>query len=303
MKSVLRLGSALAFVGLVLTTSWTAAETESPATEDSSTSSSSDTGGAGFGGFGAGGGGLSAAEGDEGATAGSGGGGFGGFGAGGGGLSGAEGDEGATAGAGGGFVAQDQAVEGTGGLGGGGGLAPGADESDDTGAGPGDAAPKRGRRGMKMVRKKGMAGGMGMGGGDMKMGRGRAAMGGMGSMMPGMGGGGGMSGMMGGGMDADPEMYALNEQDMQLENSTMTHVNMYQSADDADQREGLRNEIENLVSQHFEIRQQRRKLELARLEQQLKRLSDAIGKRTEQREAIIARRVSQLIGDEDDLGF
>ncbi len=54
-----------------------------------------------------------------------------------------------------------------------------------------------------------------------------------------------------------------------------------------------------MVEEHFKVRQQRRMLELKRLEQQLQHLRQALERRAETRQKLIDRRVSELLGPED----
>ena len=65
----------------------------------------------------------------------------------------------------------------------------------------------------------------------------------------------------------------------------------------------MRGDLEDVVLQQFEVRQQRRQLELERLESQLRRLREAIDKRSSSRETLIKQRIEQLVGEESDLGF
>ncbi len=57
------------------------------------------------------------------------------------------------------------------------------------------------------------------------------------------------------------------------------------------------------MTQQFEARQQRRKLELTRLEDELKRLREAADRREKNKPQIIEKRVSELLGEEADAGF
>ena len=62
-------------------------------------------------------------------------------------------------------------------------------------------------------------------------------------------------------------------------------------------------EIEETVTKQFEVRQQRRNLELKHLEEQLKDLREAVDKREKARKELIEKRVSRLLGTEKDLDF
>jgi len=99
----------------------------------------------------------------------------------------------------------------------------------------------------------------------------------------------------------DPEMYKLLKTDHDLERETRELAMQFRRAP-APQRTAIRERIGELVGKHFEARQQRRGLELKRLEEELKRLRDAIERRNQAREEIVKRHVSELLG-EDNLDF
>jgi hypothetical protein len=103
--------------------------------------------------------------------------------------------------------------------------------------------------------------------------------------------------------DHDPEMQAINQADMDLDRKTHELSAQYRQAKGSDQREELKKQLAGAVQMHFEVRQKRRELELQRLEQQLERLRDSVKKRTEERGAIVERRLSELLGKQEDLGF
>ena len=157
----------------------------------------------------------------------------------------------------------------------------------------------------------GMGGpGMGMGGGlgrsVMGMGSGMSMAGGMG-MEPGMGRPGmGMGGGMGGpGMTnftPDPEMYKILIKDRDFEHGSMQLSQLFHHSPEEAQAE-VKKQIEEIVAEHFKVRQQRRQLELTRLEKELDRLKTAIKLRQEARDDIIKRRVKQLTGESDPLDF
>ncbi len=144
-----------------------------------------------------------------------------------------------------------------------------------------------------------------------------------GGMMPGMPGMAGMPGMPGmpgmrgpgmpGGMpgrqhDADamrrndPEMFRFVQEDNELDRRTHELGMQFRQAP-SEQRERIQQEVRELVTKQFEVRQQRRTLELKRLEGELKRLHEAIERRAKAREQLIERRVLELLGREDELGF
>ncbi len=100
----------------------------------------------------------------------------------------------------------------------------------------------------------------------------------------------------------DPEMYKLLKEDYDLERRTRELAIQYRRAT-GQQRPAIREQLEKLADKHFQARQERRLLELKRLEEELKRLREAIRRRDEARETLVGERVSELLGDEDDLDF
>jgi septal ring factor EnvC (AmiA/AmiB activator) len=100
----------------------------------------------------------------------------------------------------------------------------------------------------------------------------------------------------------DPEMFKLVQEDNELDRRTREMGVQFRQAP-PEQRERMKQEIHQLVNKQFEVRQQRRTLELKRIEGELQRLREAIERRAKNREQLIERRVSELTGREDDLGF
>jgi hypothetical protein len=100
----------------------------------------------------------------------------------------------------------------------------------------------------------------------------------------------------------DPEIYKLLEVDWDLERQTRAMALQYRRAP-ADQREKIKKQIETLIDKHFDVRQQRRSLELKRLEDELKRLREAMDRREKARKEIVEKRVNTLLGPLDEVGF
>lgn len=100
----------------------------------------------------------------------------------------------------------------------------------------------------------------------------------------------------------DPEMYELENKDLELERQTFDLSQQYRRAP-REQRETLKTQLQDLVQKHFEARQNRRQLQLKRLEEELERMRTAMQRRTEMQGQIVERRVSELIGDRSDLDF
>jgi hypothetical protein len=100
----------------------------------------------------------------------------------------------------------------------------------------------------------------------------------------------------------DPEMHKLLQADYSLDRQSQELAIQYRQAP-KDQREAIKQKLEKTVTEHFEARQQRRLLELKRLEEELQRLRDSIDKRKEAQQPIIDRRVSELLGVQDEPQF
>jgi len=100
----------------------------------------------------------------------------------------------------------------------------------------------------------------------------------------------------------DPEMFKLIQEDNELDRRSHELGMQFRQAP-PEQRERIKQEVQQMVTKQFEIRQQRRTLELKRLEGELKRLQQAIERRAKARDQLIERRVSELLGREDELGF
>lgn len=100
----------------------------------------------------------------------------------------------------------------------------------------------------------------------------------------------------------DPEMAALNRSDFELDQQTRELADALRGAK-KDDREKIRAELTEVVNKHFDIRQKRRELQIKRMEDELKKLHEAMTKWNEAKEQIIKRRLAELVGNEDDLGF
>jgi hypothetical protein len=100
----------------------------------------------------------------------------------------------------------------------------------------------------------------------------------------------------------DPEMHKLVMEDMRLEEASLDLANQFRTAT-PENREKLRADLAVQVHKHFDVRQQRRELQLKRLEDELKRLREAIESRTRTRDEIVQKRLIDLVGDPKDLEF
>ena len=105
-----------------------------------------------------------------------------------------------------------------------------------------------------------------------------------------------------GGESEDPEMRRLLDEDAQLDRAAQELAQQIRLAG-GEERDALKKELESALNKHFEVRQQRRELQLKRLDEELKRLRKAIDERNDSRKEIIDKRLSELIGEPRDLEF
>ncbi|MFO0897673.1 MAG: hypothetical protein U0836_09660 [Pirellulales bacterium] len=105
----------------------------------------------------------------------------------------------------------------------------------------------------------------------------------------------------------DPEEAAeaqrLVQEDSKLEGEVRSAVGQYHAAEKEADRNQLRAQLTDLLEKQFAARQQRRKLELASLEARVKKLREALEKRESAKQTIVERRLGDLLGDEDGLGW
>lgn len=88
-----------------------------------------------------------------------------------------------------------------------------------------------------------------------------------------------------------------------LEQQTLRHVNFYGNNEDLEKRAELKQQLEQTISEHFDIKQKLRALELQRLEARLKRLRDLHDKRTLSKATIVQDRMEYLLREADGLGW
>lgn len=100
----------------------------------------------------------------------------------------------------------------------------------------------------------------------------------------------------------DPEMYKFSKEEADLERRTRELAMQYRRAPAAE-RDEIKQQLEKLVNQHFDARQQRRQLEIKRIEEELQRLREAIDRRNKARKELVGKRVTELLGQEDEMGF
>jgi len=99
----------------------------------------------------------------------------------------------------------------------------------------------------------------------------------------------------------DPEMFELRMRDMELYRSSRDLAERVRAAREAGRSEAeaaAREKLDDVVARHFEVRQQIREAELARLERRLAELREQIADRARNRQRLIAEHTESLIHDE-----
>lgn len=125
---------------------------------------------------------------------------------------------------------------------------------------------------------------------------GSGRLGGPSTMMP--GGAAGMSpGMPGMGM-LDPE----SEEEAAREAQTLT-TQLRSTLLDEKQRAEVIAKLREALNRQFDLQQKRRDLEVGKIEERLGKLKETMKKREEAKETIISRRLDELSGATDDLGW
>lgn len=132
--------------------------------------------------------------------------------------------------------------------------------------------------------------------------------------MPGMGPMGGGYGGPGFGGPNDPEAQKLAEMDRNLEvesHRLAEQIRRLRSHKESRAAEGggdrnfgdsfneLKKKLADVVEKHFQVRQDKRKLELERLERQIAGLRESVKNRDAKKASLIERRLAELIGAED----
>lgn len=100
----------------------------------------------------------------------------------------------------------------------------------------------------------------------------------------------------------DPEEFRFVQTDQMLEKETHALAEQFRRSE-GETREKLRKQIAEAVGKHFTWRQERREREVKRIEEQLERLRQAVKARAEKREELIQRRVAELLGEREEVGF
>jgi len=98
--------------------------------------------------------------------------------------------------------------------------------------------------------------------------------------------------------DHDPEMHKLLQAEFDLDRQSRELARDFREADKQEQA-AIKEKLSKVVADHFAARQQRRALEVKRLEEEVKRLHESIERRSKAQETIVKSRLSELLGTED----
>jgi hypothetical protein len=106
-----------------------------------------------------------------------------------------------------------------------------------------------------------------------------------------------------GGGESDPEAVQLQAADAQMGQAADALIQQYGQTEDEQQRNNLKEQLNETLAKQFDVQQQRREHEIAKIEAKVKKLRDIITKRTDARQTIIERRLDQLLREADGLGW
>ncbi|MEX2138976.1 MAG: hypothetical protein WD894_06920 [Pirellulales bacterium] len=100
-----------------------------------------------------------------------------------------------------------------------------------------------------------------------------------------------------------PEAARLRQADHAHAQSTRALVAKHQQSSDSQERESLREELNKVIAEHFETRQQMRARELEELEAQVRHLRTLHDRRKKEKDQIVGDRLQRLLRDADGLGW
>ena len=95
----------------------------------------------------------------------------------------------------------------------------------------------------------------------------------------------------------DPERFKLLQADAEMDRKIKELVFKFKKETDVEKKESLRKEISELCVKHFEVRQQRREMDLARMKAWLNQMEQGIEKSRQNKDKIIEQRIKLLLDD------
>lgn len=103
--------------------------------------------------------------------------------------------------------------------------------------------------------------------------------------------------------EEDPEMAKLAAAEGELARKSEELLAEYATADKPDEQKRLKSELREALAKQFDVQRERRELELARVEERIRKAREQIRKRNDARDTIVDRRLDQLINDAEGLGW
>jgi flagellar hook-basal body complex protein FliE len=94
-----------------------------------------------------------------------------------------------------------------------------------------------------------------------------------------------------------------SHKEAELEKQSRALAQKYGKTENRDERDKIREQLNDALRQLFDAQQQRRKDEIKQIEEQLKKLQDLMRKREDSKSTIVQRRLEQLLQEADGLGW
>lgn len=101
----------------------------------------------------------------------------------------------------------------------------------------------------------------------------------------------------------DPEMGELAQVEAQASQESAELLSRYAATDNAADQKEIKAKLRTALEDQFKVQLKRQQLELARIEERVKKLREQFKKRTDTRDTIIDRRLEQLINEAEGLGW
>ncbi|MSR56157.1 MAG: hypothetical protein EXS05_00550 [Planctomycetaceae bacterium] len=112
-----------------------------------------------------------------------------------------------------------------------------------------------------------------------------------------------MNSMMGGMAGPAAPIDPLLAEDFELESQIQQVLEQFDNSADDETQAAMRKMVADLLERQFTVRQERREREIGEIEARVKRLREALEKRTEAKKQIIDRRLNDLFSDAEGLGW
>jgi hypothetical protein len=101
----------------------------------------------------------------------------------------------------------------------------------------------------------------------------------------------------------DPEMGELAQVEAQASQESAEILARYAATDNAADQKELKAKLRTALEDQFRVQLKRQQLELARIEERVRKLREQFKKRNDMRDTIIDRRLDQLINETEGLGW